>query len=116
MSWVTITSIIVLILFVLNSIFVVFWLRPKLTEKTGNKRVKTWRRKAGHLEIFISILVVLCGLALVGVPVVAPTSRLANWIAEYGMFNYVVWCFLGVFVLSVIFSLISFMLKKDDAA
>lgn len=113
MSWVTTVSIVVIILFVLNSIFVVFWLRPKLGEA---KTEKPWKRKASPTELFMSILTICCGLALVVVPEVAPTSQFAKWIAEYGLFNYAAWCLVGIVALSVIFYLIGLMLKRNDTA
>ncbi|MHC4374573.1 MAG: hypothetical protein ACYSTO_10450 [Planctomycetota bacterium] len=123
MSWVTTVSIIVIILLVLNSIYVVFWLRPKLGKA---KTEKPWKRKASPIELFMSILIIFCGLALIVVPKVAPTSQFAKWIAVHGIFkkwiavhgifNYAAWCLIGVVALGVIFYLIGLMLKRNDAA
>jgi uncharacterized membrane protein SirB2 len=113
LSWVTTVSIIVIILLVLNSIYVVFWLRPKLGKA---KTEKPWKRKASPIELFMSILIIFCGLALIVVPKVAPTSQFAKWIAVHGIFNYAAWCLIGVVALGVIFYLIGLMLKRNDAA
>ena len=116
MSWVTIVPIVVIILLVLNSIYVVFWLRPKHSVKSKDNIEKTWRRKATLTELFISIYIVICGLALIVVPEVAPTSQFAKWIAEYGILIYTGWCFVGHVALGIIFILIGLMLKRNDAA
>jgi len=116
MSWVTIIPIVVIMLLVVNSIYVVFWLRPKLGMKLKSKNEKTWRRKASPTELFISIYIIICGLALIVVPEVAPTSQIAKWIAEYGILIYMGWCFVGIVPLGVIFKLIGLTLKGNDAA
>jgi len=64
----------------------------------------------------MSISIIFCGLALIVVPDVAPSSRFAKWIAEYGIINYVAWCLIGIVALGVIFHLISFALKRNNAA
>ncbi len=106
MSWSIIVPIVVIILLALNSIYVVFWLRPKHGIKTEMPNRKTCRRKAKPVELFASILVVICGLALIVVPEVAPRSQFVKWIAEHGILVYVVWCFVGIVTFSVIFELI----------
>ena len=116
MSWVTIIPITVIILVALNSIYVRFSLRPMLGIKPKTKDEKTWRRKASPTELLISIYAVICGLALVVVPVVAPTSRFTIWIAEYGIMIYVAWCYICVVALGVIFKLIFLRLKRNDTA
>ena len=119
MSWVTIVPIVVIILLVLNSIYLVFWLRPKLGIKPKTKNEKTRRRKASPTELFISIYFIICGLALIVVPEVAPTSQIAKWIAEYGILIYMGWCFVGIVplgVIFIIFKLIGLTLKRNDAA
>jgi cytochrome c biogenesis protein CcdA len=93
-----------------------FWLRPKLGIKPKAKNKKTWRRKARPTELFVSILVIICGLALVVAPEVAPTSQFAKWIAEYGILNYAAWCLMGIVALGVMFILIGFMSKRNDTA
>ena len=64
----------------------------------------------------MSILIIICGLALVVVPEVAPTSQFVKWIAEYGILIYVAWCFIGIVALGIIFKLIGLMLKRNDTA
>ena len=116
MSWVTIIPIIAIILIALNSIYVRFSLRPKIGIKPKAKDEKTWRRKASPTELLISIYAVICGLALVVVPVVAPRGQFAIWIAEYGLMIYAAWCYVGIVALGVIFKLIGLTLKRNDAA
>jgi protein-S-isoprenylcysteine O-methyltransferase Ste14 len=87
----------------LNSIYVVFWLRPRISKNTEtDKTRKPWTKKASTTESLISMLVVLCGLALVLVPEMAPRSQFARWVSENGIFAYLIWCFIGIVVIGVL--------------
>ena len=116
MSWVTTVSIVLITLLALNSFYVVFWLRPKLGEKEKSKNEKVWNRKVSLSELFVSVLVVACGLAAIAIPVMAPTSYLAKWITEHGIINYAIWCIFGIVAIGIITSLIGLIWKRDGAA
>ena len=111
-SWITIIPIVVIFILVINSIFVMYKIYPKL----GIKTEKIWRTKGKSTDLIVAILVVVSMTAGFAVPKVAPASQLTQWINEYGMFIYLAWCFITIVVLSVILGLLGNFLKRDNNA
>ena len=116
MSWITIVPIAFFLLLALNSIIVVFWIRPRL-ERNG--RVKPRKHLKGNISLTgfivfgLMVIVLIVGLAA---QQNAPTSQLAEWIEKHGMVTYWAWCGMVTTILIIVLELLGYPWKTEDAA
>jgi len=91
-------ALLVLALFVANAIFY------RLRFGTFLRREKRpgQRQPLSRTELWLSSLMVLCFLAGVALPTLAPSSSLALWLSQpYSHLAYYAWCFLAPILVSV---------------
>ncbi len=114
MTWVTLVSIAIVCLLSLNSLYVVFWLRPKLgvTPKPPSDARKQQLSPVDLLALSLLTLALLAGTAA---PIVAPESSLGKWIETYGLINYLVWCMAVNVLLFVAIRLLGKRFNRTDA-
>jgi len=122
MTWIIAIPIVIFILFILSSILVVFWLRPKyrsqikVEEKVNKKKEKFWTGKIKPPESHILGILMFIMMAGLAIPVIFPNSIIALMINEYGYLALLVWCNIVVFdIYLIVFILVAIMKRKNVA-
>jgi len=100
-TWLSVITIFIIALLLLNSCFVVFGVYKKFGLVLKKEKKKTKSGLKGELkkdlkvnEILSSIFVVFAVSVGLLVDKVAPESYLVKFISEYGLWVYIAWCFI----------------------